>query len=37
MKADAIGIRLSAVFKGIKELPDDEGFNPTIYHDEHRI
>ena len=37
MKADAIGIRLSAVFKGFKEFSEDQGFNRIILHDEHRI
>ena len=37
MKADAIGIRLSAVFKGFRDFSQDQGFNPIIFHDEHRI
>ena len=39
MKADQIGIRLTAVFKGIKEKnnSDESGFSPTIIHDERRI
>ena len=39
MKAESIGIKLKAVFKGMKENPNSEeqGFSPMVVHDEHRI
>ena len=37
MKADAIGIKLTAIYKGIKKNSWDEGYNPIVIHDEHRI
>ena len=35
MKADAIGVKLTAIYKGINS--GDDGFSPMIIHDEHRI